>query len=354
MSVSLPEEVLDNIIRLGGPYSSPFDVRQPYPLRTKFWTTCGLVCRRWNRITLPHLFRRICIADFDAEKLNHFMIFLARNPDASRCILELIFKCRDNGPMLLLSTLALVLELLPRLQRLGFSGVRLVGHAGTHIIRGEHQLEKLVQHLPRTRESREPTARDGVFIQLLALFSRIGTLELCQTEPHAWSPMDCQGGQSRASHWPQILELNFRLSTTARYYRLRMISLGMLRNLTCLTITCELTSASVKDVVSMGNMLDEIGGQLGELYLDLEWDGSQESSNRIHPENRELSCTSALAFTQPEAQGQTDKKSYSTWRRGYPPVEHSTGSASGCSSAISPPPATTRCIHRSTLPKQLG
>ncbi|KAI0733862.1 hypothetical protein BC629DRAFT_544191 [Irpex lacteus] len=89
----LPDEMLSSIIKELG---ESYDVRVYIynDVRRGDWPSCALVCRRWYRITLPHLFRYMQLPVRERmdywEDTAEFRRFLEEKPAIARCVQGLI------------------------------------------------------------------------------------------------------------------------------------------------------------------------------------------------------------------------------------------------------------------------
>ncbi|KAI0689960.1 hypothetical protein BC835DRAFT_217694 [Cytidiella melzeri] len=112
---ALPDEILEMIMV----HAAYFDFQACYGHpEMEPWLACSLVCRRWRRVILPHLFRRVKLAPHadhpDSTMAGEFLRFLSEN----RSIAQLIRKLDYDDLELDIDTLDSTLSRLPRLHSL--------------------------------------------------------------------------------------------------------------------------------------------------------------------------------------------------------------------------------------------
>ncbi|KAI0766748.1 hypothetical protein BC629DRAFT_883423 [Irpex lacteus] len=73
-----PDELINHILAALGTDNWE-DTHQGLPEKNN-WLPCALVCRRWYRITLPHLFRFVCISPKSPGDPYDFYQFLVGKP----------------------------------------------------------------------------------------------------------------------------------------------------------------------------------------------------------------------------------------------------------------------------------
>ncbi len=305
-NAELPEEILEAIIQQLGPRPGLHPRYYLHDHTTtlsskRHWSSCSLVCRRWRRITLPFLFRRIRILG-EAHSLKE-RTWEVRDAAFRRRLFALDTETNgvtshirevtiENG-VLRVSTVRHLVQLLPNLRSLVLSGVTLARKtngapsvdAPGNLSRETRELDHLLYYPPDDANHADSTTPESSYnltlLELLSLFSVIGTLwiehDLSLAELN-WHDPGTRMLQTIASQLaPSIRDLRIHglsirslsPSVMPPYYRILNNDLGLFRSLSYLHI--KKTTATKRERGLLNELLLSAGPTLSELRLGFRW-----------------------------------------------------------------------------------
>ncbi|KAI0729003.1 hypothetical protein BC629DRAFT_1601560 [Irpex lacteus] len=270
LATELPDEILDDIIRLAGPrYHTLPHISTMYRSDLRQWLPCTKVCRRWYRIGIPYLFRFVKIDDSSPGDLEDFCNVLQDNAYIAHVMQGISIVVED----LYLDTLASLLRYLPQLRYLIIAADAI--HPGDKLD-GCYALEQLVYETCRAISEKGPNTWD--VIQLLQMFDDVDelvlgpTLRLCYQSRSDSDQL--QSAVTKAGK-PQIRSLKLAcFEYTIAPYLTSLYDTHALDNITCLSIWY----TRIVETYNLNQMLLYVGATLGELYLYIDFDPLEDVS----------------------------------------------------------------------------
>lgn len=272
MSVDFPDEILDMIFAALGDFGlgDPFEECQDQRNDTKsFLSACSLVCKRWNNIALPYLFRSLMIAySGPGEKVDPLAQYFARTPQIAKHV-QAVYLADHK---ICANELDTLLQALPSLQHLELEHVNVwngSANADDSILRrsGDHTIEKL----GFKDDLCGPLEQCTSIVNLLSLFTEIG--ELC---------IEVDDTADFEDEWPTTDDVEaFAASIAIGHVRIRklkcgregvggffvpsyLLRVGALDNLTHLTFRLEYDT----EWDSFFNLVSAIGSTLTGLCIE--------------------------------------------------------------------------------------
>ncbi len=175
-----PDELINHILAALGTCNWE-DTHQGLPEQNN-WLPCALVCRRWYRITLPHLFRFVCISPKSPGDPYDFYQFLVGKPLA-RLVVRIVF--RDLRPVMHMWLVASILKLLPNAEYVDFLSVTLQRNLNYTPLKGQSKITRLTYSNIEINTDSDRSRIDcwENLEGLLDLFSEVAILVLQETRP---------------------------------------------------------------------------------------------------------------------------------------------------------------------------
>ncbi|KAI0091171.1 hypothetical protein BDY19DRAFT_904639 [Irpex rosettiformis] len=176
--INAPEEILDRIISTVGPnFVGGHRIARCLPEKNS-WLPCALVCRRWYRITLPHLFHCIIVSPDAPGDEYDFLDFVSSKPEIAPLVRGVIF----HQLKLHIWVVMAMRRALPNMEEISLQSIYLQRKSHGSPLLSNYTIQRLVYHSSTLTESFTGSLAPDNFwrttTDLLGLFSNIGQLSI--------------------------------------------------------------------------------------------------------------------------------------------------------------------------------